>query len=43
VDAAVIAVAERLNLAEVATADRKHFSIVRPRHLPAFRLLPEAL
>lgn len=27
VDAAVIAIAERLNLAEVATVDRKHFSI----------------
>ena len=43
VDAAVMAVAERLNLAEVATVDRKHFSIVRPRHVSAFRLLPEAL
>jgi hypothetical protein len=43
VDAAVIAIAERLNLAEVATVDRKHFSIVRPRHVSAFRLLPEAL
>lgn len=42
VDAAVIAVAERLQAAEVATVDRKHFSIVRPRHIPAFRLLPEA-
>jgi uncharacterized protein len=29
VDAAVIAIAERLNLTEVATVDRKHFSIVR--------------
>ena len=41
VDAAVIAIAERLNLAEVATVDRKHFSIVRPRHVSAFRLLPK--
>jgi uncharacterized protein len=41
VDAA--AIAERLNLAEVATVDRKRFSIVRPRHVPAFSLLPEAL
>jgi predicted nucleic acid-binding protein len=40
VDAAVIAIAERLNLTEIATVDRKHFSIVRPRHVPAFRLLP---
>jgi uncharacterized protein len=43
VDVAVIAIAERLNLTEVATADRRHFSIVRPRHVSAFRLLPEAL
>ncbi len=43
VDAAVIAIAERLNLMEVATVGRKHFSIVRPRHVSAFRLLPEAL
>ena len=43
VDAAVIAIAERLNLTEVATVDRKHFSIVRPGHVSAFRLLPEAL
>jgi hypothetical protein len=39
----VIAIAERLNLTEVATVDRKHFSIVRPRHVPAFRLLPQTL
>jgi uncharacterized protein len=43
VDAAVITIAERLNLTEVATVDRKHFSIVRPRHVPTFTLLPEAL
>jgi predicted nucleic acid-binding protein len=42
VDAAVIAIAERLNLTEVATVDRKYFSIVRPRHVSAFGLLPEA-
>jgi uncharacterized protein len=40
---AVIAIAERLNLTEVATVDRKHFSIVRPKHVSAFRLLSEAL
>jgi hypothetical protein len=43
VDADVIAIAERLNLPEIATVDRKHFSIVYPRHVSAFRLLPEAL
>jgi uncharacterized protein len=40
VDAAVIAIAERLGLTEVATVDHRHFSVVRPRHVPAFTLLP---
>ncbi|WTD59052.1 PIN domain-containing protein [Streptosporangium sp. NBC_01639] len=43
VDASVIAVAERLGLAEVATLDRRHFTVVRPRHVGAFTLLPERL
>jgi predicted nucleic acid-binding protein len=41
VDAAGVAVAERLNLAEFATVDRRHFSIDRPRHVDAFTLLPQ--
>ena len=41
VDASVIAVAERLGADSVATLDRRHFSVVRPRHLPAFRLVPD--
>lgn len=40
VDAAVIAVAERLGEPKVATLDRKHFSVVKPRHVKFFRLLP---
>jgi uncharacterized protein len=40
VDASVVAVAERLGLAEIATIDRRHFSVVRPRHIDAFTLLP---
>jgi predicted nucleic acid-binding protein len=39
-DASVVAVAERLGIAEVATLDRRHFSVVRPKHVPAFTLLP---
>lgn len=39
-DAAVIAVAERLDLSEIATLDRRHFHAVRPRHTEAFALLP---
>ena len=40
VDASVVALAERLDLPAVATLDHKHFSVVRPRHVPAFALLP---
>jgi predicted nucleic acid-binding protein len=40
VDASVIAAAERLSVTEIATIDRRHFSVVRPAHTPAFELLP---
>jgi predicted nucleic acid-binding protein len=40
VDASVIACAERLGVAEVATVDRTHFGTVRPRHVSSFTLLP---
>lgn len=40
VDAAVVAIAERLGLAEIATLDRRDFSVVRPRHVPAFTVRP---
>jgi predicted nucleic acid-binding protein len=39
-DAAVIALAERLDVDEVATLDHRHFTVVRPRHIRAFTLLP---
>lgn len=39
-DASVVAIAERFDLDEVATLDRRHFSVVRPRHTEAFALLP---
>jgi len=35
VDASVIAVAERLKLTDVATLDRRHFTVVRPSTSPA--------
>jgi predicted nucleic acid-binding protein len=41
VDASVIALAERLNADTIITFDRRHFSVVRPRHVSAFRLMPE--
>ena len=40
VDATVVALAERLKLRAIATTDRRHFSSIRPRHAPAFELLP---
>lgn len=39
-DATVIAVAERLGVTDVATLDRRHFTVVRPRHTGALSLLP---
>jgi predicted nucleic acid-binding protein len=41
VDASVIALCERLNEPKVATLDRRDFSVVRPRHCEALRLLPD--
>jgi hypothetical protein len=40
VDAAVIAIAERTGERTIATLDRRHFGVVRPRHTAAFELLP---
>ena len=40
-DASVIALTERLDVREVATLDRRHFTVVRPSHVDAFTLLPE--
>lgn len=39
-DAAVIAVAERLRISEIATLDRRHFHAVRPRHADGFTIVP---
>ena len=40
VDASIIAAAERLDAGAIATLDRRHFSIIRPKHRAAFDLLP---
>jgi predicted nucleic acid-binding protein len=40
VDASVVAAAERLDVTELATTDRRHFGIVRPAHADVFNLLP---
>jgi predicted nucleic acid-binding protein len=41
VDAALLAVVERLNETKLATLDRRHFGMMRPRHVDALLLLPE--
>ncbi|MFC0862411.1 type II toxin-antitoxin system VapC family toxin [Sphaerimonospora cavernae] len=38
-DASVIALAERLNVRQIATLDRRDFTVIRPRH-SALTLLP---
>lgn len=40
VDASVVTAGERLRIQEVATLDRRHFSVVRPAHTSTFDLLP---
>lgn len=40
VDASVVAVAERLDITQLATLDRRHFSVVRPSHIDSFQLFP---
>ncbi len=40
VDASVVALAERRNASVIATFDRRHFDVVRPRHVEAFTLVP---
>ena len=40
VDAAVLAVVERLNEPKLATLDHRHFRVLRPRHVDALQLVP---
>lgn len=40
VDASLVAIAERLRVREILTTDRRHFSLVRPRHCANFALRP---
>ena len=40
VDASVVAIAERLKLARLATTDRRDFTRIRPNHVAAFELVP---
>jgi uncharacterized protein len=40
VDAAVLAIVERLGEPKLATLDHRHFGMMRPRHVDALELLP---
>ncbi|MAU12614.1 MAG: twitching motility protein PilT [Anaerolineaceae bacterium] len=40
VDAAIVAVAERLSIQDIFTLDQRDFSIIRPKHCDYFRLTP---
>jgi predicted nucleic acid-binding protein len=40
VDASIVTAAERLGIDTIATLDRRHFSVIRPVHRPAFDLVP---
>lgn len=39
-DAVVVAIAERHGATTIASLDHRHFSVVRPSHIPVFALLP---
>lgn len=40
VDAAVVAIAERMGATRIYTLDRRHFEPIRPQHADRFELLP---
>ena len=39
-DASIVAVAERLNVVDIITLDKTDFTLVRPKHVDAFTLVP---
>ena len=39
-DASLVAIAERLGASRIATLNRRHFSVTRPRHIDGFDLVP---
>jgi len=43
VDAATMAIAERLRIETILTLDHRDFGIYRPKHCTAFRLVPERI
>lgn len=43
VDASIVAIAERLNISEIATMNGRDFYTVQPAHSPSFTLLPDGI
>lgn len=43
VDASIVALAERHGLDTLASLDHRHLGVVRPSHIPRFKLVPERL
>ena len=41
VDCVIVAMAERLNITRILTVDQRHFRMFRPKHIPAFEILPQ--
>lgn len=41
VDATIVAVAERRNITEILTLDKRDFQLIRPKHCNYFTVLPE--
>lgn len=40
-DCSIVALAERLGIDTILTLDRRDFTIIRPKHIPHFTVLPE--
>ena len=40
VDASIVAIAERLDITEIATLNRRDFAVVRPSHCDTFEIVP---
>ena len=40
-DASIVAIAERAAISTIATVHRRDFSVVRPKHVAAFELVPD--
>jgi len=40
VDCAIVAMAERLNIKRIMTVDQRDFRLFRPKHCPAFEIIP---